>query len=163
MDRDERLVGRVIAIEYDFSDQDMGDALLGSGVRPRRIPGRRQIAGERYQRGTVDLGAPCRDGIMPGDASLNMGHPLQRRVPAGLELARDQTLSRIDELVAAAGQGGLITRFLKLATQRLPDVVVGLHRLLGGLDGGVNCVFGNRLDDLRRDGAIDPDAADADA
>src|SRR3954452_8515370 len=100
---------------------------------------------------------------MPGDASLDMGHPLQRRVPAGLELTRNQTLRRIDELVAAAGQGRLIKRFLELPTQRLPDVVVALHRLLGGLDGGVNCVFGNRLDDLRRDGTIDPDAADADA
>jgi hypothetical protein len=95
-----------------------------------------------HQRGTVDLGAPRRGGIMPSDTILDMGDPFQRRVPAGLKLARDQTLGRIDEFVAAAGQGGLITRFLKLAAQRLPDVVLGLHRLLGGLDGGICCIGG---------------------
>jgi hypothetical protein len=118
MDRNERLVGRIVAVEHDFPDQDMCDALLGSGLGPWRVPSRRQIAGKCHQGGTVNLGAPRRGGIMPGDAILDMGHLLQRRVPAGLELARDQTLGRIDELVAAAGQGGLITRFLKLAAQR---------------------------------------------
>jgi hypothetical protein len=54
MDLDERLVGRVVAVEHDFPDQDMGDPLLGSGVRARRIPCRRQIVGEHHQRRTID-------------------------------------------------------------------------------------------------------------
>ena len=87
MDRDDRLVGRVVAVEHDFPDQDVGDPLLGSGVRARRIPCRRQVAGERHQRGAIDLGAKRRGGIMPGDAILEMGDPLERRVPPGLEFA----------------------------------------------------------------------------
>jgi hypothetical protein len=43
-----------------------------------------------------------------------MGDPLQRRVPPGLEFACDQTLGRVDHLVAAGGQGGVVTPFLKL-------------------------------------------------
>jgi hypothetical protein len=34
MDCHERLVGVVIAVEHDLLDQDVGDALLGSGVWP---------------------------------------------------------------------------------------------------------------------------------
>ena len=55
-DRDQRLVGRVVAIEPDFPEQNMGDPLLGSGVGARRIPRRRQIAGECDQRRAIDLG-----------------------------------------------------------------------------------------------------------
>ena len=100
---------------------------------------------------------------MPGDAILQMSDPLQRRVPARLEFARDQTLGRVDDLVAASGQGSFVTRFLELPAERLPDLVVGLYRLIGGLDRSVNGVFRDSLDDLRSDGAIDPDTADADA
>src|SRR6266567_3423240 len=100
---------------------------------------------------------------MPSDAILEMGDPLQRRVPAGLELARDQTLGRVDHLVAAGGQRGVVTRFLKLPAERLPELVVGLHRLIGGMDRGFDGVFRDGFDDLRGDSAIDPDTADADA
>lgn len=64
---------------------------------------------------------------MPRDAILEIGDPLQRRVPPGLELARDQALGRINHLVAAGGQGGVVTRFLKLPAERLPDLSIGLH------------------------------------
>jgi len=47
MDRDERLIGGVVAVEDDFPDQEMGDPLLGAGVRTRRVPRRWQIPGER--------------------------------------------------------------------------------------------------------------------
>ena len=163
MDRDERLVGRVVAIEHDFPDQDMSDPLLGAGIRAWRIPGRRQITGKRDQRRAVDLRAKRRRDIMSGDAVLEMGDLLQRRVPARLELARDQTLGGVDDLVAAGRQGSSITRFLELPAERLPDLVVSLHREIGGLDCGVDGLFRDGLDDLRSDGAIDPDTADADA
>ena len=78
MDRDERLVGRVVAVEHDFPDQDMGNPLLGSSVRARRIPCRRQIAGERHQRRAIDLRAKRRGNVLPGDAI----HALNR-VPIG--------------------------------------------------------------------------------
>src|ERR1700675_3908305 len=100
---------------------------------------------------------------MPSDAVLEMGDPLQRRVPPGLEFARDQPFGRIDHLVAAGGPGGVVTRFLKLPAERLPDLVVGLHRLIGGLDRGFDGMFRDGLDDLCGDGTIDPDTADADA
>src|ERR1700730_4239064 len=54
-------------------------------------------------------------------------------------------------------------RFLQLPAERLPDLVVGLHRLIGGLDRGFDRVLRDRLDDLCGNGTIDPDAADADA
>ena len=163
MDRDERFVGCVVAVEHHFPDQDMGDALLGAGIRARRIPCRRKIAGECDQRRPIDLGAKRDGSIMSGDAILEMGDPLQCRVPAGFEFARDQTLGRIDKLVASGGQGGVVTRFLELQAQRLADLVVGLHRLIGGLDGSIDRVFRDDLDDLRRDSAIDPDTANTDA
>jgi hypothetical protein len=84
MDRDERLVGRLIAVAHDFPDQDVRDPLLGSGISARRIPPRRRIAGERHQRRAIDLGAERRGNVMPGDAILDMGDPLQRRIPPGL-------------------------------------------------------------------------------
>jgi len=104
MDRDERLVGRVVAAEHDSPDQDMSDPLLGSGIRARRIPCRRQITSERHQRRAIDLGAKRRGNIMPSDAVLKMGDPLQRRVPPGLQFARDQPFGRIDDLIAARRQ-----------------------------------------------------------
>jgi hypothetical protein len=54
----------------------------------------------------ADLGAKRCGSIMPRDAILEMSDPLQSCVPAGFELARDQTLGRIDEFVASGGQGG---------------------------------------------------------
>ena len=104
MDRDERLVGRVVAAEHDSPDQDMSDPLLGSGISTRRMPCRRQITGERHQRRAIDLGAKRRGNIMPSDAVLKMGDPLQRRVPPGLQFARDQPFGRIDDLIAARRQ-----------------------------------------------------------
>ena len=104
MNRDERLVGRVVAVEHDFADQDMSDPLVGSGIRARRIPCRRQITGERHQRGAIDLGTKRRGNIMSGEAVLKMGNPLQRRVPPGFEFARDQPFGRIDDLIAARRQ-----------------------------------------------------------
>src|SRR5882757_7251569 len=163
MDCDERLVGRVVAVEHDFPDQDMSDPLLGSGIRARRIPGCRQITGERHQGRAIDLRAKRRGDIMSGNAILDMGDPLKRRVPSGLEFACNQTLGRVDHLVAAGGQGGIVTRFLKFPAERLPDLGVGLHRLIGRLDCGFDRVLRDSLDDLHGDGTIDPDAADADA
>jgi hypothetical protein len=136
---------------------------LVSGIRARGIPCRRQIAGERHQRRAIDLRAKRCGDIVPGNAILQMSDALQRRVPAGLEFARDQTLGRVDHLVAAGGQGGVVTRLLKLAAERLPDLIVSLRRLIGGLDRGSDRVFRDGLDDLRSDGTIDPDAADANA
>ena len=72
MDRDDRLGARVVAVEHDFSDQDMGDPLLGSGIRARR----RQIAGECYRRRTVHLWTKRRGVVMPGDAILNIRDPM---------------------------------------------------------------------------------------
>ena len=100
---------------------------------------------------------------MPGDAILNMRDPLQSCVPAGLEFAGHQTLGRVDDLLTAGGQGGLVARFLELPTERLPDLVVGLRRLIGGLDRGFNGVLGDRFHDLLGDGTINPNAANADA
>src|SRR5437660_895767 len=103
----------------------------------------------------------ARGNIVPRDAILQVGDPLQRRVPPGLEFAGDQPLGRVDHLVAAGSHGGIVTRFLKLPAKRLPDLVAGLQGLIGGLDRSFNGVFGDGLDDLCGDGAIDPDAADA--
>ena len=141
----------------------MGDPLLGSGIRARRIPGRWQIAGECHQCHTVHLWTKRRGVVMPGDAILNMRDPLQGCVPAGLEFACHQTLGWVDDLVTAGGQGGLVACFLELPTERLPDLVVGLRRLIGGLDRGSNGVLGDRLDDLRGNGAINSNAANTDA
>jgi len=88
MDRDEPLVGCLVAVEHDFPDQDMGNPLLGSSVRARRIPCRRQITRERHQRRAIDLRAKRRGNVMPSDAVLEMGDPLQRCVPPGLKFAR---------------------------------------------------------------------------
>jgi hypothetical protein len=76
-----------------------------------------------------------------------MRDPLQGCVPAGLDLARHQTLGWVDDLLTAGGQGGLVARFLELPTERLPDLVVALCRLIGGLDRGFNGVLGDRLHD----------------
>jgi len=156
-------VDPTIAVEHYFPDEDMGDPLLCSGVRAGRIPGGRQIAGERNQRCAIDLWAKGSGNIVSGDAILKIGNPLQRRVPPGLEFARDQPLGRIDHFVAAGGQRGVITRFLKLPTKRLPDLAIGLLGLIGGLDCGVDRVFRNGFDDLSGDGTIDPYPSDTDA
>jgi hypothetical protein len=97
------LVGPVVAVEHDLLDQNMGDALLGSGVRAWCIPGCWQIPGKRHQRGAVDLGSKHRGDIVLSDAILQMRDALQSGVPAALELARQRTLGRVDDLVAAGG------------------------------------------------------------
>jgi hypothetical protein len=73
VDRNDRLVGRVIAVEYNFPDQDVGNALLRSGVRAWRVPGGRQVVGERHQRCAIGLRAPRDSVIVPGDAVLETG------------------------------------------------------------------------------------------
>jgi hypothetical protein len=78
---------------------------------------------------------------VPSNPILGMSDPLQRRVSAGFEFARDQTLGRIDELIAPGGQGGVVTRFLEFPVQRLPDFVVSLLCLIGGLNGGADGVL----------------------
>jgi hypothetical protein len=52
-------------------------------------------------------------------------------------------------------------RFLELPTERLTDLVIGLLRLIGGLDRRVDRVLGDGLDNLSGNGAVDPDTADA--
>ena len=64
---------------------------------------------------------------------------------------------RIDNLVAACGERGVVTGFL------LPDLVICLHRLVGGLDRGFDGVFRDGFDDLRRHGTIDADTSHANA
>ncbi len=100
---------------------------------------------------------------MPGDAVLEIGDAFQRRVPPRLEFARDEPLGRIDNLVAACGEGGAVTGFLEFPAQRLPDLVIGLRRLVGGLDRGFDGVFRDGFDDLRCHGAIDADTSHANA
>ena len=100
---------------------------------------------------------------MPGNAIFQMADAFQRCVPAGLEFARNQTLGWVDNLVSAGGQGGFVARFLEFSTERLPDLVGGLHRLIGGLDRGFNGVLRDCLDNLRGHGTINPNAANANA
>ena len=69
---------------------------------PGAIPCRWQVAGKRHQRGAVDVGSKRRGDIVLSDAILQMRDALQRSVPAVLELARYQTLGRVDDLIAAA-------------------------------------------------------------
>ena len=141
----------------------MGDPLLGAGIRAGRIPRRRQIMGQCDQRRAIDLRAKRGGSIMPGDAILEMG---DRSSAVFQRVSSSRATSRLvgsTSLVASGGQGGLVTRFLKLPAQRLPDLVVGLHRLIGGLDGSLDRVFGDCLDDLRGDSAVDPDTANTDA
>ena len=64
---------------------------------------------------------------MSGDAIFDMGDALKRRVPPGLKFAGNQPLGGVDHLVAAGGQGGVVTRFLKFPAERLPDLGVGLR------------------------------------
>src|ERR1700751_1356905 len=73
VDRHDRLVGQVIAVEYNFPDQDVDNALLCSGVRAWRVPGGRQVVGERQQRCAIGLWAPRDSVIVPGDAVLETG------------------------------------------------------------------------------------------
>ena len=42
--------------------------------------------------------------VQPGDALLESGDTLERGVPAGLQLARDVPLGRVDVVVAALGK-----------------------------------------------------------
>jgi hypothetical protein len=56
-----------------------------------------------------------------------------------------------------------MTHFLELPAERLSDLIVDPYRLIGSLDRGFDRALGDRLDDLRGDGAIDPDTADTDA
>jgi hypothetical protein len=72
MDGGTRFVGRIVEVEHDLADQDVSDALLCSSVRAWRIPGRRQVSGERQQCDTIDLRAERRGGIVPGDPILDM-------------------------------------------------------------------------------------------
>jgi hypothetical protein len=51
----------------------VGNALLCSGVRAWRVPGERQVVGERHQRCAIDLRAPRDSVIVPGDAVLETG------------------------------------------------------------------------------------------
>jgi len=141
----------------------MSDPLFRSGVGARRIPCRRQVAGKRHQRGAIDLGTKRRGDIMPSDAVLDMGDPLQRRVPPSFEFARNQPFGRIDDLIATGSQCGFVTRFLELPAERLSDLIIAPYRLTDGLDCGFDRVLRNGVDDLRGDGAIDPDTANTDA
>ena len=57
MDRDDGFIRRVIEVEDDFPDQNVGDPLLRVGVRSHSIPCCRQVAGELHQRRAIDLRA----------------------------------------------------------------------------------------------------------
>ena len=143
----------------------MGEPLLGAGVRRRRIPCRRQIAGEPHQR------LPDRpSGEAPRQHRLERCGPRAGRpAPAPLfqRVSSSRATSRlvgVDQLVAAGSQGGIVTRFLELTRQAPAGSRCRPARILiGGLDRGFDSVFRDGLHDLRGNGAIDPDAADADA
>src|SRR5437868_388039 len=126
MDRNERVVGRVVAVEHDFADQDMSDPLLGSGVGARCIPCRRQVSARSLRKRVTTPPWPpvatkwsirpsvwSRANSRPGGTRRWSGSPISRDriarhdVAAALRPKADRAalmaLARVQDRVAAGG------------------------------------------------------------
>ena len=88
---------------------------------------------------------------------------LQGRIPACLQLPRDEPLGRIDAGIAPLGQQGLVLRFLELTLAHLADLGVDLGGAFAGTDRRFDGVFGDGLQQLADDRAVDANATNANA
>ena len=163
MDQQHDLVGRVVEVADDLLDQDMDEALLGARVGRRRVPGRRQIVGELASSAARSiLGERRRSPAVPRSDARSRP-PSQGAVPARLQFARDEALGGVDQFVSARREARFIARRFEVALRRGDDVVCRAFDLIRSEDGGFDGAIGDCLEDLQGDGAIDPNAADADA
>ena len=144
------LARRIVDVDDDFLDQDPDDALLQAHVRGGVVPERRQVLRERLQRARIDLLRGDRARIEGRHAGLLLADAFQRRVPAGFECRRHQTLLGIDVFVAAGGELRVIARLFELELQRLPLLPMPFAGPLRRGDRRVNRLRRDGLQDLLR-------------
>lgn len=147
----------VVEIDNDLFDQQAHDPLLGAGVGLDCVPNTRQVASQAQQGLAIDRG-PCLELVVqPSGAPLESGDTLERGVPSGLQLARDVPLGRVHVVVAAFGKRGFAAGLLEFASHRAPNVVGGLHGLVGREQRRVHGRLGHGLEKPFDDRPVDPD------
>ena len=163
MDHDHCLIGRLIQVEHDLLDEDAQQALFGPRVGAGRVSGGWEIVCEVHQRRSVDPRTHCGIGGETGDALLELGDALERSIPPRLQLSGEVALGRIDHVLAARRQRGVVARLRQFAAQRLADFVTGPCGLVCGPDGSLDGMPGDGFQRLCGHSLIDAHAANADA
>jgi hypothetical protein len=100
--------------------------LVRAHVRRRGLPRGLEIRREREQGLARD--ARRRRQRPGGEPGLTLLEPRERRVPPRLELGGDESIVRIDGLVAPLGQGDVVLGLLAFQLQRAPALIEVLAR-----------------------------------
>ncbi len=156
-------VGRLVKLADDLANQDVDQALLGAGIGGWRVPCCRQIMGKPQEHRPIDPGPHrrCRAWIL--DPALQFGHAFQRTVPTRFKLAGSMALGRIRQVAASRSSGGIVSRPFQIPLDGSDDINRRSLSLVRSEDGGFHRPIRDRIEDLKGDRTIDPDAADANA
>lgn len=150
MDGEDDLPRGVIDVEHDLLDEGAHEALLGAHVRRGRVPREVQMVGEAEERVTGD--SRRRRGVRGGETRLTLAAPREGAIPSRFELRGDETVVRIDGLVATGREGHLIGGLLVLELERAAALVELAKGVGLGHEGSFYRDWLHRKQNLVRDG-----------
>src|ERR1700688_3600804 len=100
---------------------------------------------------------------MRGNPGLDLAYACERAVPSQLQFRRDQPVLRIDGVILPECPIGAVARRLKVAHQRVTNLIAAAGRLCFGLDGRS---YRSRFDNPQKsflDGVVDTQSSECDA
>ena len=152
MDREDDLARALVIVRDDVGDECTQKLLARSHRHARGIPCGLEVFRESRKIGRRRAGdrpLQCRQ------SSLTGLHPLQRRLPALLELRGDESIVRIAGRVASLGERGLLAGLLQLQLYDAPLLALLLHVSVFGVHRRLNRERRDREKQLAADGNID--------
>ena len=114
-----------VDIGDDVRDQGTHKPLAGAHAHARRVPGGLEITGK-----TGEVGRIWRRirRILRGQAGFTRRHPMQRRLPALLQLCGDEAIIGVAGRVAPLRKPRLVLRLLQLQRGDATAFALGLHQ-----------------------------------
>jgi hypothetical protein len=155
--------GLGIGIDDDFVNECANEAFLQPDIRVGIPPDGLEV------RGQILEGVSGGDrGLMAAvhvliDARLDLADPLQRRIPASLQLVGDQPILGIDGIVLFLRSACGVPCGFHLARPCLEDLVLLVGRRLTGDDSGVDGRRLHNTEDFLADGVVDHESSERDA
>jgi hypothetical protein len=101
MDRHNCFMHCIIEINDDLLDEDSCKSLLGAHGGAWRIPGCRQVVGQRQQAFSIDLRPRSYIFVHSSETLFQLIDALQSYVPTRLQFTSNQALRGVDSLVPA--------------------------------------------------------------
>lgn len=144
VDDEDQLPGVLVNVDDDLLDEGADETLFNVGVGGRSVPRRLEIASKSQQLLAIDDGS--RRDRRHLHARLSLAKVSERGVPSRFELARDESVVRIDGFVATPSKLHLVLGLLALKLVRTR----ALRRLtLRQIHRAHRRLNGERLDDAQ--------------